>query len=107
MRVELVREADVELEDAMAWYIAHGFEHSVEYGLELAQRFADEYDRVSSSIGEHPNLNAEIEPGVRRAFLRGFPYALVYTVESDRVLVLAVMHHRRRPGYWKDRGRPW
>ncbi|MBA3346286.1 MAG: type II toxin-antitoxin system RelE/ParE family toxin [Gemmatimonadales bacterium] len=35
--------------------------------------------------------------------LRRFPYSLLYRIETDRIYVLAVMHHRRRPGYWTDR----
>jgi plasmid stabilization system protein ParE len=69
----------------------------------VAERFADEVVRVSALIGERPRLWAEIEPGVRRALLRGFPYSLIYSIESDRVFVLAVMHQKRRPGYWRDR----
>jgi len=41
--------------------------------------------------------------GVGFRFLQYFftgPYNVVYRVEEQRVLVLAVMHHRRRPGYW-------
>jgi hypothetical protein len=35
--------------------------------------------------------------------MRRFPYELYYAVEPDRLLVLAVPHQRRRPGYWIDR----
>jgi len=44
----------------------------------------------------------EIEPGVRRVLLHKFPYALLYTVESNRVVVLVVKHHKRHPDYWRS-----
>ena len=45
------------------------------------------------------------ELGVRRYLLRRFPYALYYRwdQERDRVLIYAVMHLRRQPGYWRYR----
>ncbi len=32
-----------------------------------------------------------------------FPYSLVYTIDRGLVLVLAVVHPSREPGYWLDR----
>jgi plasmid stabilization system protein ParE len=45
------------------------------------------------------------ELGVRRYLLHRFPYALYYSwdQERDRVSIYAVMHLRRRAGYWKGR----
>lgn len=44
-----------------------------------------------------------VEEDIR--LLRVFPYAVLYTIERDRVLVVAVMHCSRKPGYWKARKR--
>jgi len=35
--------------------------------------------------------------------LRTFPIKLVYTVRGEALLVVAVFHARRRPGYWLER----
>ena len=40
---------------------------------------------------------------LRRVLVPGFPYGLVYRAEADRVLIVAVAHVRRRPGYWRSR----
>ena len=32
-----------------------------------------------------------------------FPYNLLYAVESDLLVVVAVAHQKRRPGYWRSR----
>jgi hypothetical protein len=58
---------------------------------------------VSRLIGERPLAWTEIDPGVRRAVLRRFPYSLIYAVEPDEVLILAVSHHRRprTPKSWR------
>jgi plasmid stabilization system protein ParE len=103
MRVELASAAEVELADATAWYLAQGLEP--EHGLELAERFVDAVERGMRLIAERPQLHPEIEPRVRRAVLRGFPYSLIYAVEPNCILVMAVMHHKRSPGYWRGRSR--
>ncbi|MGJ5632303.1 hypothetical protein [Nostoc sp. CALU 1950] len=40
---------------------------------------------------------------VRRCMTRKFPYGILYTIEQDYILVLAVMHCSREAGYWKSR----
>jgi toxin ParE1/3/4 len=39
--------------------------------------------------------------GNRRRVLHRFPYSVIYEAQGSTVTVLAVAHHRRRPGYWK------
>jgi plasmid stabilization system protein ParE len=41
--------------------------------------------------------------GVRKRLVRKFPYAIPYLPDEDVAFVLAVAHHRRRPGYWLPR----
>jgi toxin ParE1/3/4 len=40
---------------------------------------------------------------MRRHFSETFPYAVLYVDKTDHVLVLAVAHFKRRPGYWRER----
>lgn|GEM_PF-1926810 len=54
-------------------------------------------------IAEAPERAPEIEPGIRRVLLRKFPYSLLYVVEQDHALVLAVKHDKRQPDYWRER----
>lgn len=61
------------------------------------------WPRGSRSITELPQTWPGIEPGIRRMLLHRFPYALLYTLEPDHILVLAVKLHNRRPGYWRGR----
>jgi hypothetical protein len=41
--------------------------------------------------------------GVRRVPVPRFPYQLVMIVSADELVIVAVMHERRRPAYWTDR----
>ncbi len=40
----------------------------------------------------------------RRGLLRRFPYSVIYRVEPEGILVVAVAHSRRRASYWRGRG---
>jgi toxin ParE1/3/4 len=55
------------------------------------------------SLLEHPHLGHAVGRGLRRILLHRFPFSLLYSVESNAILIIAVAHHGRRPGYWKDR----
>jgi toxin ParE1/3/4 len=105
VRVELGSEAEAELDEGTERYLAEGLDHGVDHAWELAERFVDEVERSMALIAERPTLYAEVEPGVRQVLLHKFPYSLLYTVESDHVFVLAVMHQSRSPGYWRGRRR--
>lgn len=69
----------------------------------LGRRFFAEVLRTEQLISQFPDLAEEIRPGIRRCVLRKFHYSLVYSKETDGLLILAVAHHRRRPGYWLGR----
>ncbi|MDQ2916981.1 MAG: type II toxin-antitoxin system RelE/ParE family toxin [Pseudomonadota bacterium] len=50
-----------------------------------------------------PLAGAPSAPGARRVFLKGFPFSIVYRPEADGIVVFAVAHHSRLPGYWRSR----
>jgi plasmid stabilization system protein ParE len=41
--------------------------------------------------------------GVRRVPLKRFPYVVAYLETDAAIRVLAIVHDRRRPGYWLSR----
>lgn len=41
--------------------------------------------------------------GAKRLTLKRFPYDIVVRVLADEIIVVAIAHHSRRPGFWKDR----
>ena len=69
----------------------------------LGLRFVASVESAIGRILESPAAFRPFEPGVRRCLTHIFPYALLYSVESDHILILAVMHCRREPGYWRIR----
>jgi len=69
----------------------------------LGRRLLGEVRRTAARIAEFPLIGPEIRPGVRKLRVRTFRYSLVYTVDDEGVLILAVAHGGRRPDYWSER----
>lgn len=56
-----------------------------------------------SRIVEAPDRWPMYTHGTRRYLLRRFPFSVVYRVSGIAITVVAVVHGKRRPGYWKSR----
>jgi len=69
----------------------------------LGRQFFEEIRRSEKLISQFPESAKEIRPGIRKRILRKFRYSLIYSIEEEGVLILAVAHHSRRPGYWLSR----
>ena len=69
----------------------------------LGRRFLDEVRRVEDLIAGFPESAERVGLGIRMRRLRKFPCSLLYSIEVDHLLILAVANHHRRPGYWVDR----
>jgi len=68
----------------------------------LGERFRDAVQSTLDRITAHPEIGVA-RNGVRRLVVDGFPYDVVYRVKATSIDVLAIAHHRRRPGYWRRR----
>ncbi len=69
----------------------------------LALRFIEAVEETIQKILEAPTRWRVIDEDVRRCLTRIFPYGVLYTLEQDFILIVAVMHCSREPGYWKQR----
>ena len=70
---------------------------------ELGRRLYDEVERLIRDIRRQPERFRWFDSPIRRHFSDVFPYAVLYVDQPERVLIIAVMHMKRRPGYWKER----
>jgi toxin ParE2 len=95
VKVVFLAPAERELEDAVAWYN--------ERAARLGREFLDELDRAVRRALAFPTSATEIVPGIRRCLLARFPYAIIYGVDDETLVVIAVAHLHRRPRYWIDR----
>lgn len=60
-------------------------------------------EQAVEKILENPQQWRILDGEVHRCLTRVFPYAVLHTIEPDYVLIVAVMHCRREPGYWRHR----
>jgi len=72
-------------------------------GGKLGEAFTHSVEAAIAQIVAQPTAWREIEEDVRRHLLTRFPFGIYYTIETDYVLIVAVMHMNRRPGYWRGR----
>ncbi len=70
-------------------------------GLDL--RFIVSVEDAIERILRDPYRRRAFYEDVRRCLTRVFPYAVLYTIEPDYVLIVAVAHCSREPGYWEHR----
>ena len=95
MIIEFLEEAEIELFEAATWY------ESKETGL--GKRFRNEVAHVLDRIVEDPMLWREHPNGYRRVNCPVFPYYIPFFIRRDKIIIAAVAHEHRKPGYWKSR----
>lgn len=96
MKLVVAPPALAELHDTAAFYTL-----KANVGLGLA--FVAEFERTANFILANPLLDAVFRGTRRRYSLRRFPYSIIYQVAAEELRILAIAHHRRRPGYWAHR----
>jgi len=94
-RLLFLAAARAEVREAFDWYHTRS--------RRAAAQFLAEIDRATLLIRESPNVWATFEAGTRRCILNRFPYSIIYREVGDDLHVVAVAHHKRRPGYWRSR----
>lgn len=77
--------------EALAEY-AEAVQYYAERRAEVAQAFIDAVEDAVYRIRESPTRWRVVDEDVRRCLTRKFPYGILYTIEQDYVLILAVMH---------------
>ena len=83
--------------------IAEGFQRYNRISAQLGDGFLLRLDDSFARILSGPEKFAKVYNEIRQLKIRQFPYVISYTVEGDRVVVLAVLHGHRSPEIWKER----
>lgn len=95
MRVQFTLLARNELDDSIAYY---ELQHPG-----LGVRFKKEVRAAIGRILEFPDSFPAVKGSVRKAFVRAFPYKILFSVERSHLIILAIAHQHRLPDYWVDR----
>ncbi len=78
-------------------------QYYTEQRIEVAQAFINAIEDTVYRIRESPTRYPVIDEDIQRCMVRKFPYGVLYTLEPNYILIVAVMHCSREPGYWKSR----
>lgn len=95
MRTIFHPEAEAEFFAAIDYY------EEAETGL--GQRFSLEVMASINRIATLPLAWPKLSDDIRRCLTNRFPFGIIYSVEADAIFILAVMHLRREPDYWRER----
>ena len=95
MNVCFSKIAEIEFNDAINYYN----EQSEGLGFEFANEVQLTLDRIVDFVDSWPKLSEN----TRRARTNRFPYGIIYTVDDNEIIIVAVMHLHRKPDYWKSR----
>jgi plasmid stabilization system protein ParE len=87
--------AQAELQDALDYY------EQQQPGLGL--EFLEEAYATIQRILQFPTAWPEASSRTRRCLTNRFPFGVIYQLRESDILIIAVMHHRRKPAYWADR----
>ncbi|MBV5297545.1 MAG: type II toxin-antitoxin system RelE/ParE family toxin [Rhodoferax sp.] len=69
----------------------------------LGSRFTAAVEEAAARAVAFPLAGSPSIADTRRVILKDFPFSLFYRPEGEGIVVFAVSHHARRPGYWIGR----
>uniref|UniRef100_Q3ARI3 Plasmid stabilization system n=1 Tax=Chlorobium chlorochromatii (strain CaD3) TaxID=340177 RepID=Q3ARI3_CHLCH len=95
MRVFFLKYAQQELDDT-----AHCYEMELKG---LGKIFKDEVKKAISRIIKYPEAWTIERTTIRKCTLHKFPYVILYSIEKNHIVIIAISHQHRKPYYWIDR----
>lgn len=95
MKVEFLEAAQAELDQAFEWYETQQ--------INLGRQFLNELDAAIRRVIAYPDAYISIERNLRRCLIKRFPYAILYGIDADIIVIVAVAHLHRKPDYWLNR----
>lgn len=95
MQVRFLRPDEAEIEEQVAYFDRQR--------PGLGDRFEQDLLDTVKFMTDHALTGKPISANIRKLRLRTFPFDVIYAVDAETIAIVAVAHHRRRPGYWRGR----
>ena len=95
MTAQFLESAQTELDQTFEWYETQQ--------KDLGVQFLNEFDAAVRRVITYPESYVLIEKDVRRCLVKRFPYGVLYGIDADKIIIIAVAHLHRKPDYWIDR----
>lgn len=100
LRLRFDDESLTEIRGAAHWYDRQRRGLGDEF-LEALELRLNELRDSPALAGRVPHAPPDVP--VRRVLLTRFPYAIVFLETDEEIRVIAVVHGKRKPGYWLRR----
>ena len=95
IKLRFLPDAETEFLKEVMYYSATG----TGIGIKFQQAVEDTVRRAVAV----PSGGAPAPNGTRRRPVKGFPFSVIYRPSATEILIVALVHHRRKPGYWLRR----
>lgn len=98
--IRILKEAAEEAAEAAAWYEME----SAGLGAEFAEALEAAIDLIEDpAFPLFPVSYKHTPQNLKRLILKRFPYDVVVLIQPHQRIIVAIAHHARKPGYWRDR----
>jgi len=94
-RIEYHSGARDDFDESLDWY----GKRSLDAALGFVAAVEEAVEKIVADPARFPSTHA----GCRYCTLRRYPFRVVFHEETDRLVVVAIAHAKRRPGYWRSR----
>ena len=78
-------------------------EYYEEQQINLGNKFKSEVYNTLKRIQKFPRTVVTVKKDTRKCIVNKFPFDILYSIEGNNILVIAIAHHHRNPDYWVDR----
>ncbi len=93
--IRIIQPAEQEMLDAAYYYELQA--------SGLGGDFLDKIDSAIDDISSNPEAWQVVRDNIHRRLVYRFPYALLYRIDLNEIVILAPMHLHRHPLYWIKR----
>jgi len=95
--IEYLSEARVDFDESFDWY--------AQRSVGAAIGFVSAVDEVIDQVTADPQRFPFTHGGCQYCLLNRYPFRVVFRDEPDQLVIVAIAHAKRRPGYWHSRSK--
>jgi len=95
MKIKYSKLAKLEFHDSISYY------ENEQKGL--GKKFDLDIKSSLNRIKKFPTAYIKEKDNIRKCILHKFPFNIIFSIEENHILIIAIAHHHREPDYWIDR----
>lgn len=95
LRLKLLPEAREEIAQALDYFDQRSFDQCAQFSEAIAAALL--------RIRENPSSSIRDDFGMRAHLMTRYHFRIIFDVQDDVLVVVAFVHDRQRPGFWRSR----